>query len=71
MGRPHDDKDPAQDLARDLADIAHQVSFLKGDANSYLSDPKYDRLRLSLEVARSAVETRSTQPTRGCLGVRG
>jgi hypothetical protein len=29
MGKPRDDKDAAQDLARDLADIAGQLASLK------------------------------------------
>jgi hypothetical protein len=68
MGRARDDRDAAQDLARDLADMAHQISSLKGEANAYLSDQKYDTLQLRLEVAHAAVEARSTQPTRGYLG---
>ena len=31
--RPRDDTDAAQDLARDLADVAHQISALMGEAN--------------------------------------
>jgi hypothetical protein len=46
----------AQDLARDLADIAGQLASLKGEATSWLSDPNYNTLKLRLESAHSAVE---------------
>ena len=54
--RPRDDKDAAQDIARDLAEIASHVAQLKGEANAYLSDPNYNTLKLRLESAHSAVE---------------
>jgi hypothetical protein len=54
MGKPREDKDAAQDIARDLADIASQLASLKGEANAYLSDPNYDTLKLRLEAAHSA-----------------
>ncbi len=54
MGKPRDDKDTAQNLARDLADIAGQLASLKGEANSWLRDPDYNTLKLRLES--SAVE---------------
>jgi hypothetical protein len=37
---------------------------LKGDANAYLSDPSYDRLKLRLENALSAVEAATIEATR-------
>jgi hypothetical protein len=54
--RPRDDKDAAQDLARDLADIAGQLASLKGEAKARLSDPNYNTLKLRLEGAHSALE---------------
>jgi hypothetical protein len=51
MGKPRDDKQAAQDLARDLADIAGQLASLKGEANAWLSDPNYNTLKLRLERA--------------------
>jgi hypothetical protein len=36
MGKPRDHKDAAQDLARDLADIAGQLASLKGEAHASL-----------------------------------
>jgi len=54
--RPRDDRDVAQDLARDLAEIAAHISHLIGDANAYLTDPNYNTLRLRLEAAHSVVE---------------
>ena len=56
MGKPRDDKDAAQDLARDLADIAGQLASLKGEAKAWLSDSNYNTLKLRLENAHSAVE---------------
>jgi hypothetical protein len=54
--RPRDDQDATKDIARDLAEIATHIGQLKGGANAYLSDPSYDRLKLRLENALSAVE---------------
>jgi hypothetical protein len=54
MGKPRDDNDAAQDIARDLADIAGQLASLKGEANAWLRDPNYDTLRLRLESALAA-----------------
>ncbi len=65
MGKPRDDKDTVQDIARDLAEIATHIGQLKGDANAYLSDPNYDRLKLRLESALSAVEAATIEARRG------
>ena len=55
--RPRDDRDAAQDLARDLADIAApQIFSIKGEAKNWLSDPSYGTLRLRLELANAAVD---------------
>jgi hypothetical protein len=54
--RPRDDRDAVQDIARDLAEIATHIGQLKGEANAYLTNPNYDRLKLRLESALSAVE---------------
>jgi hypothetical protein len=62
--RPRDDRGVAQDLARDLADIAAQISSLKGEANAYLTDPKYSPLRLRLESAHAAVEAAMVEARR-------
>jgi len=40
--RPRDDTHAAQDLARNLAEIAAHISHLKGDANAYLTDRNYN-----------------------------
>jgi hypothetical protein len=61
MGKPRDDKDAAQDLARDLADIAGQLASLKGEANAWLRDPDYDTLRLRLENTRAAAEAAAVE----------
>jgi hypothetical protein len=60
--RPRDDRDAAQDIARDLADIAGQLASLKGEANAYLRDPNYNTLRL--EIAHSAVEATAVEARR-------
>jgi hypothetical protein len=62
--RPRDHRDVAQDIARDLADIAHRLASLKGEANSWLSDPDYDTLKLRLEIAHSAVEAAAVEARR-------
>ena len=59
--RPRDHTDAAQDMARDLAEIASHIGQLKGDANAYLRDPNYGTLRLRLEVAHSAVEAATVE----------
>ena len=63
--RPRNDKDTAQDLARNLADIAGQLASLKGEARAWLSDPNYNTLRLRLENAHSALEAAAVEATRG------
>ena len=62
--RPRDDTDAVKDIARDLADIAHQVATFKGEANAYLSDPNYNALRLRLEIAHAAVEAAAVEARR-------
>jgi hypothetical protein len=63
--RPRDETDAVQDLARDLADVAHQISAFKGEANAYLSDdPNYDTLRHRLENAPAAVEAAAVEARR-------
>jgi hypothetical protein len=51
--RPRDDRDAAKYIARDLAEIATHIGQLKGEANAYLTNPSYDRLKLRLENALS------------------
>jgi hypothetical protein len=43
----------AQDLARDLAEIAAQLASLKGEARAWLRDPDYNTLKLRLERAHT------------------
>ena len=61
---PRDDTDAVKDVARELADIAHQISTLKGEANAYLQDPNYTTLRLRLENAHAAVEAAAVEARR-------
>ena len=61
---PRDDTDVARDTARDLADIAHHIASLKGEANAYLRDPNYNTLRLRLEAAHAAVEAATIEARR-------
>ena len=73
MGKPRDDKDAAQDLVRDLADIAGadiagQLASLEGDARAWLSNPKYSTLKLRLVSAHSALEAAAAVEAR--RGVR-
>jgi hypothetical protein len=64
MVKPRDNKDAAQDLARDLADIAGQLSSLKGEANAWLRDSNYNALKLRLENAHAAVEAATVEARR-------
>jgi hypothetical protein len=61
---PRDDHDVAKDIARDLTDIASQISSLKGEAMNWLGDPKYGALRLRLENAHAAVEAAAVEARR-------
>jgi hypothetical protein len=63
--RPRDDRDAAQDLARELADIAGRLASLKGEANAYLLAPDYNVLRHRLENAHAAVEVAAVEARRG------
>jgi hypothetical protein len=62
--RPRDDTDVVKDIARDLADVAAQISSFKGDANAYLDDPNYNALRHRLENAHAAVEAAAVEARR-------
>jgi hypothetical protein len=64
MGKSRDHTDAAQDIARDLVDIAGQLASLKGEANSWLRDPNYKTLMLRLEGAHSAVEAATIEARR-------
>jgi hypothetical protein len=59
-----DDTDAVKEIAGELADIAHQISTLKGEANAYLRDPNYATLRLRLENAHAAVEAAAVEARR-------
>ncbi len=63
-GRPRDAMDAAQDLARELADLAAQLASLKGEANAWLSDESYDALRYRLEDAHASVEAAAVEARR-------
>jgi hypothetical protein len=62
--RPRDDRDAAQDTARDLAEIAGRIGQFKGDANAYLTDPNYETLKLRLENAHASVEAAAVEARR-------
>jgi hypothetical protein len=64
MGRPRDHRDVAQDLARELADLAAQLASLKGEAYNWLSDESYDALRHRLESAHATVEAAAVEARR-------
>ena len=64
MGKPPDHTDAAQEIARDLADIAGQLASLKGEAYSWLRDPNHDTLKLRLEIAHSALEAAAVEARR-------
>ena len=62
--RPRDHTDAVQDIARDLEEVAAQISTFKGKANAYLSDPNYNALRHRLEMAHAAVEAAAVEARR-------
>jgi hypothetical protein len=62
--RPRDHTDAVQDIARDLAEVAAQISTFKGEANAYLGDPTYNALRHRLENAHAAVEAAAVEARR-------
>jgi len=64
MGKARDHTDAAQDIARDLADIAGQLASLKGEARAWLRDPNYNTLKLRLVAAHSAVEAAAVEAKR-------
>ena len=61
---PRDHADAAQDIARELADVAGQLAHLKGEAMNRLDDPNYATLRLRLENAHAAVEAATVEARR-------
>jgi hypothetical protein len=54
--RSRNDMDAVRDITRELADIAHHFSALKGEVNACLSDPNYATLPFRLENAHAPVE---------------
>ena len=62
--RPRDDRDVAQDLARELADLAAQLASLKGEAHAWLRDSDYDALKHGPENAHAAVEAAAVEARR-------
>ena len=64
MDSTRDPTNVAQDLARDLADVAATLASLKGEANAYLLAPDYDVLRYRLEDAHSMVEAAAVEARR-------
>ena len=64
MGKPRDDRNTAQNLSRELADLAAQLASLKGKANAWLSGESYDALRHRLEDAHKTVEAAAVEARR-------
>jgi hypothetical protein len=62
--RARDDADAVKGIARDLAEVAAQISTFKGEANAYLSDPTYNALRHRLEIAHAVVEAAAVEARR-------
>ena len=60
--RPPEDRDAAQEIARDLANLAAQFGTLKGEAMNWLTEPKYGPpLRQHIESAHASVEARRSR----------
>ena len=62
-GRPPD-RDAAQDIARDLANLAAQLGTLKGEATNWLTDVRYGPLRHRVESAHASVEAAAVEARR-------
>ncbi len=62
--RPPDDRDAAEDIVRDLAEIASHLATLKGDAYNWLTDPNYRSLVHRIEVAHASVEAAAVEARR-------
>jgi hypothetical protein len=62
--RLRDHRDVAQEIARELADIAAQLASVKGEANSWLRDPNYDTLKHRLENAHAVAEAAAVEVRR-------
>ena len=62
--RPRDERDAAQDLARELADLAAQLASLKGEAYNWLPGAGYGALRRRLENAHASVEAAAVEARR-------
>jgi predicted lipoprotein len=54
--RPPDDRDAAQHIVRELAEVASHLASLKGEAFNWLRDPKYRTLVHRIEDAHASVE---------------
>lgn len=50
--RPPDERDAAREIGRDLANLASQLSSVKGEAINWLTAPEYEPLLHRLEDAR-------------------
>jgi hypothetical protein len=64
MGRPRDNRGAAQDVARELANIAARLASVKAEAIAWLSEPSYEVLRFRLEEAHSAVKAATIEARR-------
>jgi len=64
VGRARDDREVAQDLARELADLAAQLASIKGEAYNWHSGPEYAAVRHRLEDAHATVEAAAVEARR-------
>jgi hypothetical protein len=63
--RPRDHADTAEDVARELSEIASRLAGIKGEAMNWLRDPNlYGALRIRLENAHAAVEAAAVEARR-------
>jgi hypothetical protein len=63
--RPRDHTDAAQDIAREPANVAATLAYLKGEAMNWLDDPNlYSALRHRLEDAHASVEAATVEARR-------
>jgi hypothetical protein len=62
--RPPDDRDAAQEIARELVRLGSDLAALKGEAMNWRTDPRYGPLLHRIESAHASVEAAAVEARR-------
>lgn len=62
--RPPDNQDAAVEIARELVRLGSELSSLKGEAYTWLTDPRYGPLLYRIESAHASVEAAAVEARR-------